>query len=64
MKDMTRNFLENLLRSAFDFAALEDELVEAISDFIDYEELARSILSEHSAEIDDALREIAEDEMA
>lgn len=57
---MTKQFLRNLLESAFDLAAAEDALVEIIADYIDYDELARSILNQHQDEIMEELEYMVE----
>ena len=58
---MTRNFLTNLLESAFDYAAMEDALVEVIADLIDYENLAEQLIERHSEDINERLLELAEE---
>ena len=58
---MNRNSLRNYLESAFDYTAMEDALLSAISDLIDYDQIADNLLAEHADELNEILMELAED---
>ncbi|MBE6950775.1 MAG: hypothetical protein E7451_05495 [Ruminococcaceae bacterium] len=58
---MTRTQLARLIELAFDSTAMEDAFVEAIQDYIDYDEIARNLLDQHSDAIDEIVEELAEE---
>lgn len=58
---MNRNSLRNYLESAFDYTAMEDALLSAISDLIDYDQIADNLLAGHADELNEILMELAED---
>ena len=58
---MKRSALRNYLESAFDYSAMEDALLEAITDLIDYDQIAADILENHAEDLQEILYELAED---
>ena len=58
---MNRTSLRNYIERAFDYSALEDAFLEAISGLIDYEEIARDLLDNHAAEIAEIIADLADE---
>ena len=56
---LTRKQLSRLVELAFDSTAMEDAFVEAIQGYIDYDEIARNLLDQHPADIEEILAELA-----
>lgn len=57
---LTRKQLSRLIELAFDSTAMEDAFVEAIQDYIDYDAIAKNLLDQHPADIEDIVQELAE----
>lgn len=53
--------LYDLIFERFDPNQMKEQVLDAIDDMIDYEELAQEIVSEHEAEISGLIAEMAED---
>lgn len=60
---MTKTQIARLVELAFNSTAMEDAFVEAIQDYIDYNEIAQNLLSNHSNAIEEILVELAEEAM-
>lgn len=58
---LTRKQLSRLIELAFDSTAMEDAFIEAIQGYIDYDEIARNLLDQHPADIEDIIQELAEE---
>lgn len=58
---MNRKSLRNYLEAAFDISALEDALMSALAELIDYDQIADNIIDGHAEELNEILLELAED---
>lgn len=58
---MTLTRLNELLKAAFDYDALDEAIIEKIGDYIDYDEVAERLLSRWEDAISDIAVQIAED---
>lgn len=56
-----KNWIYDIVRKSFDIDELEEAMEEKISDLIDYEEIAESILEDY--DVTEIAKEIAEEEI-